>query len=97
MAVSLSAAEREALRLLQRRRSILVTEIPEHNERTCFGDILPGRAVFRKLEARGLCFETIEDAIFEEGGETWTPTLEITQAGDSVSLVPQRSMQGPSR
>lgn len=82
----LSSTERQALRLLQRRLSILVTEIPDRNEKTFFGDVVPGRSVFRKLEALGLCFLTEEDPIFEGAEETWTPTFEITPAGEAFAL-----------
>ena len=41
--------------------------------------MIPGRAVFAKLERRGLCFETEEEPM--DDGFEFTSTLELTGLG----------------
>lgn len=83
----LSEAEQEALSLLkQRGGSMLVSEIPEKNERhPVFRTITPGMSVYQKLEKKGLVLITEEDPIMDVPeddplyGFTFTPMVELTR------------------
>ena len=80
--IELSENERTALLLVHRKKGVLLTNIPERNEKGIFGDTTPGRGVFAKLEKRGLCFETEEDPAPD--GFQFTPTMELTALGEQV-------------
>lgn len=79
--MTMSEAESTALR--RANDSILISKIPNRNEKGVFGDIEPGLTVYRKLEGLGFVFLTEEDSIELENGETFefTPTYEITDEG----------------
>jgi hypothetical protein len=66
----LSEAEETAIAWLKAEGAILVTKIPDRNEKDCLGAITPGLGVFRKLERKGLVFFTEEEPVtFEDGFE----------------------------
>ncbi len=82
-AITLSESEKKALRLLAREISLLVTSVPDKNEKDVFGDITPGVGVYRKLIKKGLVFETEEDIM--EDGFQFTPSYELTEAGEKLA------------
>lgn len=58
----LSETELTALRLLSEAGgSFIEWTVPEINQKDPFGDVTPGRGVYRKLEKLGLVFFTEED------------------------------------
>lgn len=77
--MSLSANEHEALEWLKGQGgSVLVTAVPEKNERGVFGTV-PGLTIFKKLEKKGLVIITEEEPIQLEDG-TWfefTPSIDL--------------------
>jgi hypothetical protein len=76
----LSEYEVLALELLTRKGGcMLVSGIPDKNERGLFGDSEAGMPVYRKLDKRGLVNLTVEEP--EEDGFTFTPSAELTEAG----------------
>lgn len=77
--MQLSTAECNALAYVSQRRSILVTNIDAKNSRDVFGDIVPGMAVFKKLEKKGLLIFTEEDE--DEEGFAFTEEVYITELG----------------
>ena len=90
-----SENELNALRSLQRERSILITKVPDLNEvDVVMGTTLPGRSVFNKLIKKGLAFETEEPV--EEDGFQFTPCLELTSEGETIveRLFPTREPKG---
>ena len=81
--MTLSANEQTALEYLARKRAVPVTQIGERNERSVFGDTIPGRGVFNKLIRKGLAYET-EESVMEDGFQ-FTPMLELTEAGEQLA------------
>ena len=81
--MELSSSEKIALALMGRKRSILVTSIPDKNDTNVFGDTIPGIAVFKKLEKKGLIFFTEEDV--DSNGFAFTEEVYITELGKSVA------------
>ena len=92
----LSETERDAIAYLENKGgSMLVSYVPDKNERGDFGEIIPGMTVYRKLERRGLV------TITEEEGD-YTPAIELRrdalrqleepQSGDTAS---QRGRTSP--
>lgn len=79
----LSQNEKTALQYLALERAVLITQIPDKNEKGLFGDITPGIRVYQSLDKKGLVIITDEDE--DESGFTWTPMVEITDAG--IALV----------
>jgi hypothetical protein len=77
--MQLSEAEYNALRYVNRHGSILVTKIDSKNSRDVFGEIVPGMAVFKKLEKKGLLVFTEEDE--DEEGFAFTEEVYITELG----------------
>lgn len=77
--MELSSSEKIALALMGRKRSILVTSIPDKNDTDVFGDTIPGIAVFKKLEKKGLIFFTEEDV--DSDGFAFTEEAYITDLG----------------
>lgn len=69
----LSHGEREALRWLRSRGgSMLISHVPDKNEKDEFGFTAPGMTVFRKLEKKGAV------VITEEEGDL-TPVIEFRE------------------
>jgi hypothetical protein len=67
----LSETERDAIAYLENKGgSMLVSRVPDKNERGDFGEVIPGMTVYRKLERRGLI------TITEEEGD-YTPAIEL--------------------
>lgn len=82
---SLSESEQAALDYLRGNGgSVLVTKIPDKNEKDCMGFIMPGIRVYQKLEKKGLVVFTEEEPIEleDEDGKpfefTFTPMIELT-------------------
>lgn len=76
--MNLSEAEQNAIDWLKREGgSMLISKIPDRNERDCFGDIQPGMGVFKKLEKKDLVYFTDEsEEPFEDiPGFTFTPEV----------------------
>lgn len=82
-AIALSESEKDALRLLARKGALLVTSVPDKNERDHFGIVTAGAGVYRKLIKKGLAFETEEDVM--EDGFQFTPSYELTEAGEKLA------------
>lgn len=77
---NLSASEVEALDWLQSRGgSVLVSRVPDKNERDHIGMFTPGLTVFRKLEKKGLVFFTVEEPFELPDGTIFefTPSIEL--------------------
>lgn len=56
---NLSQAEQEALDVLRRNGGvILVSAVPDKTERGILGEVIPGIAIYRKLEKKGLVYFT---------------------------------------
>lgn len=57
-----------------------MTKIPDRNEKDLvFGTITPGIPVYRKLEKKGLCYQTEEDEMPD--GFKFTESIELTDLG----------------
>lgn len=54
---------------------MLITSIPDRNEFDVHGDVIPGMAVYRKLDKKGLV--VICDALIDDDGFEWTPAVEL--------------------
>ena len=78
--LSLSEVEIAALEFLASHGgSVLVTAIPDKNEKGMFGEKIAGMRVYAKLERRGLAVLT-EEPVGEDGFQ-FTPTAETTDLG----------------
>lgn len=81
----LSEAEIAALKWIQKGVGTFVHNIDTKTTQDVFGSPIPGLRVFRKLEKKGLCFETEEDPMFlNEGDEEafqFSSTMELTDEG----------------
>lgn len=76
----MTEAESNALRFLAAHGgSVLISAIPDKNEKDVFGGIVPGIRVYQKLEKQGLLIITEEEP--EEDGFQWTPMVELTDSG----------------
>ena len=66
---------------------MLVTKIPDRNEKDVFGRIEPGMAVFKKLERKGLVFFTEEEPIELEPDFwfTFTPEVYLVTGSEGVT------------
>ena len=85
--MTLSEAEIRALELLvENENSLLVTNVPEKNEKDLYGWVFPGMNVYRKLEKKELVIITEEEPFtFDDGFEfEFTEMIEITKAGKSA-------------
>lgn len=64
---------------------MLETRIPDVSGSSVFGDVIPGMAVYRRLDKRGLLFFTEEEPLDLPGepmdGFTFTPEVYITNEG----------------
>src|SRR3546814_1550429 len=72
----LSEAEASALRWLREARSTLISYIPDKPATDAFGDSVPHMAVFRRLEKKRLCFQTLEDPVRFTRSEEHTSELQ---------------------
>lgn len=72
--------------LLLARTGVLVSRIPEKSGVGLLGEAIPGLTIFRRLDRRGLLIEAEEEPIDIGGGEsfTFTPSFEITEAGEAA-------------
>lgn len=81
----LSEAELNAIVWIKTSTAPFVYNIEAKSSRDVFGNPVPGMTIFRKLEKKGLCYQTIEDPIFlNEGDEVpfeFSPTMELTEEG----------------
>jgi hypothetical protein len=81
----LSEAELNAIEWIKTSTAPFVYNIEAKTTQDVFGNPIPGMAIFRKLEKKGLCYQTIEDPIFLNEGDTepfeFSPTMELTDEG----------------
>lgn len=81
----LSEAEIVALKWIRKGVGTFVHNIDAKTTKDVFGDPIPGMGVFKKLEKKGLCFQTEEDALFLNEGDTeafqFSSTMELTDEG----------------
>lgn len=81
----LSEAERVALKWIRKGQGTWVHLIDSKTSHDVFGDPIPGMTIFKKLEKKGLCFQTEEDPMFlNEGDEEafqFSSTMELTDEG----------------
>lgn len=80
---NLSEAEQAALRWIRDSNSTLVSAISEKTTADIFGHPVPGLTIFKKLERKGLCFQTEEEP--DEDGFTFTESIEFTEAGRELA------------
>lgn len=79
--MKLSQSELAAIELLKNEGgNMLTSKIPDKNERSFFG-IVPGMAVYKKLEKKGLVFFTEEEPM--EDGFVFTNEVYLTDEGKS--------------
>jgi len=77
MSENLSANEIEALDWLKSKGGeVLITSVPDKNERDHIGVFTPGLTLFKKLAKKGLVYFTIEDPLVLDDGTEF----EFTQA-----------------
>ena len=85
----LSEAELNAIQWLKTSLAPFVYNIEPKTSRDVFGNPVPGMTIFRKLEKKGLCYQTIEEPIFlNEGDEVpfeFSPTMELTDEGREMA------------
>ncbi|WP_235583807.1 hypothetical protein [Pseudomonas aeruginosa] len=91
-ASDLSEAEIAALCLLKVTSGILVSRVPDRTERDSFGDVTPGIAIYRRLEAKGLCFQTEEEPVHltddpDDEPFTFTESIELTEEGAKLAAT----------
>ena len=80
----ITESELSALKFLSENGGcVLITAIPDKNEKGLFGDIEPGISVYLKLEKRGLLYVTEEEP--DENGFTFTEMVYLTEAGEQHS------------
>lgn len=85
-ASDLSPAEIAALLWVREAPSTLVSYIPDKSDVDVHGEPVPGMRVFRRLESKGLLFQTEEDPVKftddpEEEPFHFTESIEFTSAG----------------
>lgn len=81
MSNKLSEAEENALELIKRDGCLLASRISDRTDLDVFGNVIPGMAVFKKLEKKGLIFFTEEEPlILDDGTEFYfTPLVYLTE------------------
>lgn len=80
--MKLSHSQEAALKIVHKKGSILISQIPDKNEiDSVFKDIIPGMSVYKKLEKLGLLIITEEEPIEVLDGFCFTPSVELTDAG----------------
>lgn len=87
----LSKNEFSALEFLVVNGAVLVTRIPEENEKDIYGNVIAGIRVYRKLNKRGLVIITDEEP--DENGFEWTPQIEITEEGKMAYIGMDEQMK----
>ena len=95
----LSPAEVAAMRSIKAAGSLLITRIPEQTEKDVFGDPVPGVKIYKRLEARGLCFQTIEDPVRftddpDEEPFYFTESIEFTDEGLELAYKLKFAIRG---
>jgi hypothetical protein len=85
-ASDLSPAEIAALIWVREAPSTLISHIPDKSERDVHGDPVPGMRVFKRLESKGLLFQTEEEPFKftddpDEEPFLFTESIELTSAG----------------
>lgn len=77
--------EKQALMFLSSHGgSVLTTAVPEKNDKDMWGEVIAGLNVYKKLDKQGLVIVTEEEP--DEDGFTWTPMIELTDAGKLAIL-----------
>jgi hypothetical protein len=69
--------------------SVLATQVPEKNEKDMWGGVIAGMNVYKKLNKQGLVVITEEEP--DEEGFTWTPMIELTDAGKAAEKTIKNS------
>lgn len=79
----LSSAEIVALRWIKKGVGTQVWRIEPKSSEDMWGDPIPGMGVFKRLEKKGLCYQTVEDTITLDNGEEFefSSTMELTEEG----------------
>lgn len=81
----LSEAEIVALQWIRRGQGTFVHLIDSKTSEDVFGNPIPGIRVFKKLEEKGLCYQTEEDPLFLNEGDSeafqFSSTMELTDEG----------------
>lgn len=79
-----SESEMAALKTLSEKGGgIILTQIPDKNEKDFMGFITAGMTTYKKLIKKGLCFITEEEPLILDNGEEFlfTPSVEFTEEG----------------
>lgn len=78
-----SDTEIVALTTLSEKGGLILSSIPDKNEKDFIGMITAGMTTYKKLIKKGLCFITEEDPVILDNGEEFffTPSLELTEEG----------------
>lgn len=78
---------------------VLESRVEPTNKKDCFGNVIPGMTVFRRLEKAGLVFFTEEDSIEVAGlpDFTFTPSICLTEAGTLVHRQERDARKASSR
>jgi hypothetical protein len=79
----LTEAEIAALRWIKNGTGTEVWRIEAKTGKDMFGNPVPGMAIFRKLEKKGLCYPTVEEPVLLADGEPFefSSTMELTDEG----------------
>lgn len=88
--MDLSEAEIAALRWVRESPCTLVSRIPDKTSTNEFGDPVPGMAIFRRLERKGLLFQTEEEPVRFTDAEDeepfyFTESIELTDEGRELA------------
>ena len=81
--MQLTETEQVALKFIAQERSVLVTRIPDKNEKGMFGDVTPGIRAYKSLDKKGLVVITEEEP--DSDGFEWTPSIDITDEGAALA------------
>jgi hypothetical protein len=79
----MTEGEKQALTFLSTHGgSVLISQVPDKNEKDFWGAVVAGINVYKKLDKQGLVVITEEEP--DEEGFTWTPMIELTDAGKAA-------------
>lgn len=90
MSHKLSRNQERALLNLRDNDGVLISLIPESNEKDEFGDVIPGIGVYKSLDKLGLVLITEEDPVLFDGEDEeflFTPSICLTDDGRSLANV----------
>lgn len=86
--IKLSRNQERALLALRDNDGVLISRIPESNEKDEFGDVIPGIMVYKSLDKIGLVLITEEDPILFDGDDDeflFTPSVCLTDEGRNLA------------